>query len=69
MLPREVAYEDLVTVTHKVTIYEQRGGSGHGEGGRLVVPTLPSESDMDPVDHWLTVNVDPCLDSHKVAID
>ena len=41
----------------KFTVHGQSGGLGHGKGGRLVVPTLLREGNLDPVDDGLTINL------------
>ena len=53
----EMADEDVVPVTHNVTIQEWCSGKGNSEGGRLVVPVLPSEGDPETVNDGLTINL------------
>ena len=54
-MPGEMTDEDLVTVPKKATAYDQSGGSGHVEGGGMVIPNLLREGEPEPVDDWATI--------------
>ena len=54
--PGELAYEDMMAISYQVAFHKGSGGSGHGEGGRMVVPNLPCESDLDTVHDLSGIN-------------
>ena len=53
--PSEGTNQDVMVVRQEVPIYQGRGGSSHGQRGRLVISTLPDEGDPDPVDNGTTI--------------
>ena len=64
--------------TYKAVVQKRTNALVHGKGVNLVIPNLPCEENLDPVDNWSTINLssvvndgasqgDPCLGRREVA--
>ena len=64
------ADDNLMVIPKKACVHERSSGSGHGEGGRLVVSALTHEVSPELVDYWATINLGPGFGngSSKTAI-
>ena len=55
--PGEVSYQDLMVVMDQVAIQTGSRASGHVDGIWLVIPAIPQDFSLDPVDDWAEINL------------